>query len=243
MALFRIGTKVFKSKKEAQQAVKEIRDKYPDGEYLNEDDMRFVLDLFLEHHPQDPRFDPGIAVVWVEQMQEWGNYPSRGFRFQDMTGKVFAASYLKCFTGWLSTHRAQVRTAMRKEIAHQVIAVKRAQTHLDSAVHVHHLDRGFDQLRKEFLAQQGLVEDDIQLEWPDDYDTTQSTPRLKDRSLASAWQSFHEYHAQLLCMVEEDHKAYHREEAQFSEDFKKHVEWEKAGKVKKQSPDLTAGEF
>jgi hypothetical protein len=113
-----IGARVFPSKKEAQEAIYDVRSRYAAGITMPEDD-EFLRDLVAIH--PDAEVKIGVGIDRFETRQNLGNI---GFWIVRTDGTETDFSFLKCLCG--SAAQDLVRSAMRSAVRGQLAEVRSA---------------------------------------------------------------------------------------------------------------------
>jgi hypothetical protein len=195
-----IGDRVYRTKKDATAAIREVLYRYPVGATLNPEDAQFIAQLLLEHPEAKDKILCGVASFQIEQ-----NGPTRGFWLTRTDGTRTDFSYVSCLTP--VTPERDALNGLRSAIKDQVMAFRDSEFGGREAVpcavtgvpversnsHVDHKPT-FAELVERFLAERNRTLGSIAVEPTTDGDTE---TRIADPELVSAWQEFHRKHASL----------------------------------------------
>src|SRR4051812_15707617 len=164
---FIIAGECFRYKKDVEARIRAIKDGTPMHADIEGQDKRFVLSFFAWHPTKSERISDAVCVRVVRGVGEG----DKRFEFYLAEGSSVDASYrkpLRALTG-LDDHRYSVLEAMRR-VAHQQAWDWAVRTHGAAAYepghHVHH-EPEFKALVARFLAQEGALFADVQLDGRD----------------------------------------------------------------------------
>ena len=199
-----IGSRFYRTKAAATEAVREVLHRYPPGAMLTGEDADFVADLLDRHPERDLKVGVGVASFHV-QRDGWGGV-CFGLTRTDGTRTDFGG-ISKCLEP--PSPEARARAAFRNEVTSQVIAfrdgmreehgsfvrcaVTNALIQIDDA-HVDHADPTFEALLAGFLPTRGLALGVVDVQPTRDNETM---ALLADRALAKAWFDYHHTHKKL----------------------------------------------
>lgn len=113
----KIGDETFLTKKAAEEAIRAVRDRYPDGVALNLDDDRFVRSLLALHPRAAQKFGLGVSHFTVATESEFGGQ-NRHFVAHRIFDKPTDFSFKHCVDG-RSTERNDRLMALRQAIKEQ----------------------------------------------------------------------------------------------------------------------------
>ena len=199
MPEFTIGTRVFRTKTEAQAEIRRILNGVQLGDALTGADGQLIADLLYSgRHPEATgKIGNGIRHIVVRG----ASHGTRCFWIVHNDGTEADFSYVTAMNGRPSA-KARVVAALRQEIRNQVSAYRERQPEDPPCVicrspvdrtsaFVTYLDPTFDQLAEQFAADHGG--------W-DAIPEVAVGPygrQLEDRTLANEWQEVHGANAQL----------------------------------------------
>lgn len=202
MPRYQLGDREFLTKSAAHAAFRAVLARTEDGQNLAGDDDELVRLLIHDgNHPHiADKVGPGIAAVVVRR----STYGTRGFWIIRTDGTEVDFSYLTALSGAPSREKT-AKAALRQEVGWQIAAFRDRHALSEGSadcglcsepvtadsVHVDHDDPTFDQLATRFAESVGGW-DQLAVECFGDVGR-----RLRDRSLAAAWQSLHETTARL----------------------------------------------
>ncbi|WPJ95245.1 DCL family protein [Coraliomargarita algicola] len=116
---FTVGKHTFDSKKEAEEYFLRIRDQYNDGQSLENDDLKEVIELLALHPNAKDKIGPGVNRISVG-VNERGN--GREFKIHRADGTVDNFRPKKCITQ--PVHHSNLMDACRGHIADQISAFR-----------------------------------------------------------------------------------------------------------------------
>ncbi len=199
-----IGPVEFKSKKDALQCIREIRDSYRDSERVSPTHTSFLTDL-LELHPEAPaKIGAGISFFTVELGAEFKR--NRHFVVHRIDGTHTDFSFPSCLDG--SNERKDRLTALRQAIKPAVLNF-RSTTFANGEVrcpfllcilvpqncHVDHAPPlTFLRLVGDWLDDSGITFEQIAISVATD---NQLVATMTDPQQASSWIAYHNTHAKL----------------------------------------------
>jgi hypothetical protein len=211
VAEFWIGQRRYRTKGEAEQAVKAVLRRYRPGSIVDrEEDHQLLLDLLDMHPEAEEKIGPGVEAFAVGPPQR-GPHP--GFQVIRTDGERIDFSYKACLSP--PSHRQQVLNVMRDEVKEDVndyFASRKAAGSLISDVSGAQLDSNhtavsyfkgpsFVEIAEEFAANVGGW-DQITL-------TASAEPglgRFTDRGLARRWCDHHRDRAVLGLLSAEENQ-------------------------------------
>lgn len=196
MAEFWIGHRKYRTKGEAQEAVREVLYRYPVGSVVDqEEDHLLLLDLLDMHRESEDKIGPGVEAFAIAPPQR-GPYP--GFEVIRVDGSRIDFSYRDCLKP--KTYRQQVLNVMRDEVKSAVNAYfesRKAAGSLvsdESGIPLESSDTAVSYFR-------GPSFNDIAEEFTESiggWEAVELTPstepglgRFKDRDLAERWFAHH----------------------------------------------------
>lgn len=207
-----LGPHFFERKKDAQDYIIRILDRYVD-QSLSGEALEVVLALLERHPDYDEKVGLGIQRIFVRQAPSTYGLnikPKRCFYIKRVDGTEVEFSYKKCLHGGGSDQRHERlieerrQSAYRSAVDGQVIAFKQQQHqgcaacgcigqtdfHVDHVTQFADLVRQFEQHEPELPSQ--FDEDPV-------YHKKQF--RVEDEKYEERWQQFHDQHAELriLC--------------------------------------------
>jgi hypothetical protein len=168
----------------------------PLGGIVTGSDHEFMLRLVERHRRAGDKVGCGVAAFIVRENQ----WRKRGFRIIRTDGSETDFSFLKCISH--PSHAGEVRGAMRRAVADQVIGFRRPVGRTTCPVtgvrleagegHVDHAPPAFLELADAFAAGRGGY-DAIRLRVADAH----MGPELADEAFAASWRAYHRAHARL----------------------------------------------
>jgi hypothetical protein len=199
-----IGDRIFSSKTEAEDAVKDVLRRLSPGDDLESEDLRFVSDLLALHPRVEEKTGPGVERISIRTSE----YGRKGFLIHRLDGTILDFSYKKCIRP--PSHRDYVIKALRQAVASQTIAFADATFSKDAILicplksveinrrgcHVDH-DPPFWKLVESFLScpfDDDLAFDKIAVARRPG---VSSAVDLVDRELHARWAAWHAEHAKL----------------------------------------------
>lgn len=173
------------------------------GESLSGEDLAFMIELLSRHKNAERKVGVGVASIEVEAVPAWGR-SARCFWLTRIDGSRTDFGIDSCLSG--GSHEADVRAALRAEVADQVISFARATFDAGPVVcpvtgevlrrEISHVDHAapvtFLALATEWLESRDVAR--VELDGDADGETT---ARLRDRALAEDWRAFHQRRAVL----------------------------------------------
>ena len=121
MAIFRIGDRIFPSKKLAQERIRAILWGYQPETYLDAGDFALVRDLLNLHPSSEIKVGCGVKGIFIRINRfDYGSTP--GFWIERLDGSITDFSYLECLKP--SSHRQKVLRTLRELINDQILAFK-----------------------------------------------------------------------------------------------------------------------
>lgn len=195
-----IGAREYKTKKAAQEAIREVLYRYSPGETVSRpEDQEFLADLILNH--PDPASKIGVGIARFEVRDNWGTH---GFWVIRTDGSETDFSFVKCLHP--PTKQQTVHVALRRAVMDQMMQFREAalrngpavcpvtgQPIDDSSAHVDHYDPTFFELADSYVAARGGYNAFRVLETADGV----FGRRLADPVAAAAWQEYHRANAKL----------------------------------------------
>jgi hypothetical protein len=203
MAAYIVNGLTFISKEALGAHVQSILRAYRAGESVNEEHAAFLADLLLRHPHADAKIGAGIAGFRVQRI---GAFTSTGFVVDRVDGTSEDFSYRQCIRP--TTYASKAKFALRRAIADQVIAAKRAVfpdrftaitcplsgepiTYSDS--HVDHIPPAtFAALVQRYLAERDATYDDLPL-----VPSPDGIGWILEDETAADWAAWHQRHAHL----------------------------------------------
>lgn len=202
-----VGDLTFDSKKSAKDFYRTIRDKYGEGERLNEEDQGLVTDLIALHPEAKDKIGAGIVFFTVHTDFEFGT--TRHFMVHRKDGSHSDFSFPHCIDGKRDSRR-EVLEALRRAVKYQIVAFRDSffRTHqgpvhcplrgisiTSDSYHVDHdLPGKFSVLVEQWLAASGLSLSEIKITPPAD---NQVVAEMICPDQRNSWTRFHQRHAKL----------------------------------------------
>lgn len=117
--IFEIDNRLFESKKDLEEYIKEILHKYNLKSELIEEDFSFIHELLKKHPEYENKKGLGISAIKVDLDREWGRTRCFYLVRIDNTGTDF--SYKKCLTPSINSDKkknfsASARSAVRDQV-------------------------------------------------------------------------------------------------------------------------------
>lgn len=195
-----VGGRVFRTRTDALEQIRHVRDRYPLGAVVTDgDDQEFLLELLALHPEAAEKFGPGVEHFEVRQ-----NGSTVGFWIIRTDGSETDFSFIRCLRA--PRHDEEVRAAMREAVRDQKLAARDAafangevrcpitgELLTPQTCHVHHDEREFLELADAFAGEIGGYER-IEVVAGDGV----IGRRLVDEDLKRRWQEFHERNARLV---------------------------------------------
>lgn len=195
-----IGSRLFKSKKEAQKHCQNLLAKFRPGDVVKEaEDIDFLWGAIQRHPDAKAKIGCGVQLFYVEA----DVFGGQRFCVRRLDETATHFSYPKCFRP--PTAREEVSKALRLEILPQIIVFKQDAFGNQRSIacsltgvpvtwetsHVDHFNPDFCDLRDSFVAHRSF--ESIEL-----YDDDSGSGKwLKDREFAAHWVEYHRKYAQL----------------------------------------------
>jgi hypothetical protein len=201
-----IGDQNFDSKKAALEAIRGIRDRYPDNVALEVDDDRFVRCLLALHPEADQKIGAGVSHFTVATEAEFGGR-NRHFVVHRILGGPTDFSFVHCLHG-KSKDRNDRLMALRQAIKEQTwrfrdwtlgngrvfcpyegIELTATNSHIDHAA-----PDTFESLVLRWLSAAGISIDAVEITPPAD---NQLVAYMINKDQLASWHEFHKEHAKL----------------------------------------------
>lgn len=207
-----LGDYRFKTKKEARDFIRTIREKYSYGEFINEKDFNIITEAIKTWSEEDrPKIED---IVEIKVIKVLTGKPHKNFQICLKGGSIKSFAINKCFppkNSKVNEQKEKLNEASRAAIADQVIQFKQTQKlhngkfwcaaenrEIDEneKLHVDHEEPCFKKLVDVFIATEGIKVDKVAFE-----KQKYKPSRFKDKSLEAKWQKYHKKHAklQILC--------------------------------------------
>lgn len=201
-----IGDDTFPTKKAALEAIRELRDRYPDGVPLGLDDDRFMRSVLALHPEAAQKIGLGISHFTVATESEFGGR-NRHFVVHRVLGPATDFSFMHCLDG-RSKDRNDRMLALRQAIKEQTWAFRDHSlaggpvicpyegTELHSGnCHIDHQPpKTFDFLVMSWLSNAGLLLEQVAITPPAD---NQLVSQMTDEAQKYSWRLYHHQHAEL----------------------------------------------
>jgi hypothetical protein len=196
----------FTTKTALENRIREIRDRYSDGEILSHDDFDFMLEV-LKGHPQfDAKCGAGIRNIFVNTNPEYTN--TRCFWLTRTDGSSTDFSFKECLTPTLQIKK--FHNALRAAIEPFTMQFKR--DHFDKypesscpitgerldfvGSHVDHIfPQTFQELVEQFIKSNNIDVEKVEI--IGDREDNNFKDKLVDEILREKWIEFHNTHATL----------------------------------------------
>ncbi len=203
----------FQSLASLYERMREIRDKYKDGDFVNQKDNEFLLEAFLKYHPRGEEKIQDEEGTWFYV----GKNPqgTRGFFFIRQDGEKDHIAFMKLGQNQEQDRRYTAKKAFRYEINSTKNAFKEKHRskpgfvfdHLgnevaDSDVDIHHASPTFDSILKKFLDHKGLTLNSIETMPVGSGNDKQ----LRDRLIAKEFKDFHDSKCNLKIVEKNEHR-------------------------------------
>lgn len=201
-----IGEEVFPTKKAALEAIREIRDRYPDGVPLALDDDRFMRSVLTLHPEADLKIGVGISHFTVITETEFGGR-NRHFVVHRVLGSSTDFSFKHCLYGHTKDRNDRM-LALRQAIKEQTwrfrdlalagepvvcpyegIALHSTNCHID-----HQPPKTLEFLVMGWLSSAGLLLEEVEITPPAD---NQLVSQMTDVAQKYSWRLYHQQHAEL----------------------------------------------
>lgn len=200
-----IASLQFPSKKLAKEFFRELRDRYPDGCRIGEEDDRYLRELIAIHPEADAKVGCGMSHFTVETDALFGR--TRHFMIHRIDGSSTDVSFLSAIDG--HNERRDRLGALRRGIENQIVLFKQLAFSSDcpkicplrgvpiteDAYHVDHTPpQTFVYLVDGWLAQESLQIEDLEITPPSD---NQIVTEMTNDNQKRSWQDYHRTHASL----------------------------------------------
>jgi hypothetical protein len=200
-----IGGLVFRTKGEAKQFFRGIRDRYPDGARLGPEDDALLRELLACHPEAADKAGAGVAHFTVVTDAHFGR--TRHFTVHRVDGSSTDFSYHSCIDG--RNERRDRLGALRRAVEDQIVSFRerafaagqplvcplRGVEITRAAYHVDHTPPAvFDVLVQEWLLSQRLELTAVPITPPGD---NQIVAEMTDTTQLKSWWVHHRQHARL----------------------------------------------
>lgn len=200
-----IASLAFPTKKQAKEFFREIRDRYPDGVQLAEEDDRPLRDLIAIHPEAVTKIGCGISHFTVATESRFGR--TRHFVIHRVDGSSTDASFHSAIDG--RNERRDRLEALRRGIEDQIVSFKdrsfvsghrnvcplRGVPITEDSYHIdHEPPLTFVRLVDRWLQAEGLQIEQIEITPPAD---NQIVTEMINSEQVRSWQAFHLAHATL----------------------------------------------
>ena len=201
----KVGGQAFRTQKEALKYIADLRDRYEDGEPIRGADTEFLEDLLLLHPEAAQKTGCGVARFTVATEQVYNK--TRHFVVRRNDGTETDFSFISCVRG--ADGRRDRLQALRVAIAGQIeafkidafagrsnvlCAVREVPTSFADADVDHEPPATFRWLVEQWLAQEGMPLDDIEIS---DAADNQIVSTMTNKAHRESWQLFHRNNAKL----------------------------------------------
>lgn len=197
-----IASLQFPTKKLAKEFFRRLRDRYPDGCRIGEEDDRYLRDLIAIHPESETKVGCGISHFTVETEILFGR--TRHFMIHRTDGSSTDVSFHSAIDG--TNERRDRLAALRRGIENQIVAFKqsafsegpkicplRGVPITEDAYHVDHTPpRTFIHLADEWLTQEFLRIEDVEITPPSD---NQIVTEMTNDGQKRSWQEYHQANA------------------------------------------------
>ena len=183
-----------KQEVESLKRCREIILKYKDYEFLNQDDMAFMLSVLKYHPDRAKKIKGGVKSMWIQK----SSFKTRGFWLEREDGSKTDFSFLKCFNK--TSHMQDIKKAARHAVSFEIIKfknesfnsplicpIKNTPLTMENSVVDHEWPVTFDKLITDFIWEL------IQVSKED----TVIGPRFMDHDIHEKWIYYHKKHAKL----------------------------------------------
>lgn len=199
-----VGAQAFPSKKDAMEFFRGIRDRYPDGVQISDEDSRYLSDLVSIHSEAKTKIGCGISHFTVTTDNRFG---TRHFMIYRPDGSYTDVSFLSAIND--RNHRRDRLEALRHAIACQILNFKsqcfrtrpvhtcplRHVPVTENSYHVDHTPPStFLKLVNDWLTEQKIKIDEIQIPPPADNQIVTEMTNVIQRD---SWQAYHAENANL----------------------------------------------
>jgi hypothetical protein len=207
---YKILDERFPTKKALIHRIREIRDKYQDGEVLETYDLAFMLEILKTHPEYGQKAGAGIKSMSVETEPIWNRTRCFVVLRNDQTRTDF--SFMECLKH--TSHAHKFKIALRTAIAHE-ITLFRVKTFEVGPVycpctgerlqylgsHVDHKSpKTFNKLVSDFVDEYGIDVSGVVINGAGIDNNYRDT--LADEELEASWIEFHRAHADLQVVSE-----------------------------------------
>ena len=194
--MFRINNKIYKTKKEITDLIKNILHNYKVGESINDNDKQVVSDLLKYHPNADEKIGCGILGFKIRQHSVYKK--QRGFELIRTDNSPTDFSYIKCIThpSLLNIIKECCRDAIKDDILkfknnafdkkQTIICPITNEVLTQSNCHIHHCDPQFIEIFNGWYKDKTITVADIN-ESLDNVDTTFFT----NEDLKNSFRTFH----------------------------------------------------
>ncbi|WP_198357257.1 DCL family protein [Streptomyces fildesensis] len=202
MAEFWIGQRWYRTKGDAEDAVREVRDRYSEGDKVDRlEDQELLLDLLAMHTEAEAKIGCGVEAFVIDRPLR-GKHS--GFKIIRTDGSEIDFSFHACLKP--PNYRQQVLSAMRAEVADTVNAYFNSRVAAGS-LESDQSGAPLDPANAHVSYFQGAAFVDIATGFADEvggWDAVELTPStaagfgmFTDRALAKRWHDHHKEHAVL----------------------------------------------
>lgn len=200
-----IASLAFRTKKQAKEFFRSIRDRYEDGCRVGEEDDRYLRDLIAIHPEAAMKVGCGIDHFTVETERQFGR--TRHFQIHRTDGSSTDVSFHSAIDG--RNVRKDRLEALRRGVEQQIVAFKQAAFFsgtskscplrgipiTEDSYHIdHEPPRTFVRLVDEWLAEEGIRIEEIEITPPAD---NQIVTEMTSPEQSQSWQSYHLKNAKL----------------------------------------------
>lgn len=123
MSKYTVGDCSFGTLDEIRRKVRSIRDKYKDGIFIDDGDLKFMRDLLNRHERSHQKIGCGIAAMYVKKNTVFKN--NRGFYLVRMDGTETDFSYEMCLRNKSESRLQKFKSACREAVTDTIINFKR----------------------------------------------------------------------------------------------------------------------
>lgn len=199
-----LASLTFTSKNSAREFFRNIRDRYQDGQIINDEDRDYLLDLVAIHSEADAKIGCGISHFTVDTNTEFG---TRHFVIHRTNGTNTDVSFPSAIDG--PNSRRDRFEALRRAVEDQILDF-RSEAFRSSSIqtcplrgisisakssHIDHIwPNTFLKLVGNWLNTQNIKLENIHITLPAD---NQTVTRMTDDAQLSSWQAFHAEHSEL----------------------------------------------
>ena len=201
--VYQLGNSEFKTKQQAKDYIKSIREKYEYGQILNMEDFDIIKDAIATmKEDKKPKIED-IDFIKIEKIDT--GKPHKNFVIYLLDGQVAEFSIKNCFPPKNSkkdSHKENFNEAARVAVSDQIVTFKKQKNgywcHLgnhaisEEEVHVDHDNPLFKDLVHDFIEVEGIQLDEI-IYVKKNYKQKQ----FGDEKLKRKWQIYHQVKAKL----------------------------------------------